>query len=148
MSFDVKDSGRREEFTSGMRRDTEEGKIDYTYLAEMQPLVDRLMLHLQKGAKKYGRGNWQLADSMEEMERFRRSASRHFMQWVSGDRDEDHAAAVVFNLNAYERLREQFNDDLTGNLGPGTLLAQALGRMGELVHGQGEDPRPLNIQEG
>ena len=32
--------------------------------------------------------------------RFRASALRHMMQWQAGEADEDHAAAVIFNLIA------------------------------------------------
>ncbi len=99
--FIVKDSGKREDFPSGMRRDTEEGKYDYTLVFD-GPLVDRVAAHLTKGAEKYGRRNWQLACSLEEAERFQRSAARHFRQWLRGDQDEDHFAAVVFNMNAHE----------------------------------------------
>lgn len=99
--FVVKDSGVREDFPSGMRRDTEEGKIDFT-LAIDGPMFERYAAHLTKGAEKYGRRNWQNANSPEEYERFKRSAYRHFIQWLRGDRDEDHAAAVWFNLNAAE----------------------------------------------
>lgn len=102
--FVVKDSGAREDFESGMRRDTEEGKVDFT-LALDGPLFRRYAEHLTKGAAKYGKRNWQLANSEVEMERFKRSAFRHFVQWIEGDRDEDHAAAVVFNLNAAEYVR-------------------------------------------
>jgi hypothetical protein len=111
--FVVKDSGKREEFASGMRRDTEDGKPDYTLLFD-GPLMDRLAAHLTKGAVKYGRRNWTQASSVEERDRFKRSATRHFRQWLRGDVDEDHMAAVVFNLNAWayvdERLRLAQND--------------------------------------
>jgi hypothetical protein len=99
--FIVKDSGRREDFDSGMRRDTEDGKLDFTLVLD-GPMFERLAAHLTKGAVKYGRRNWQLANSQEEYERFKRSAFRHFVQWLRGDRDEDHAAAVMFNINAAE----------------------------------------------
>jgi hypothetical protein len=39
------------------------------------------------------------------MDRFRASAMRHFMQWFHGEMDEDHAAAVFFNLLAYESTK-------------------------------------------
>lgn len=104
--FTVKDSGRREDFASGMRRDVEDDKPDYT-LIRKGPLFRRWAEHLTKGARKYGRHNWTLACSDEEMERFQRSASRHFEQWIDGERDEDHAAAVIFNLNAYEYVRDR-----------------------------------------
>lgn len=113
--FVVKDSGKREEYTSGMVRDTQEGKADIDRVF-YGPLVDRLAAHLTKGATKYpdnadGTPNWTLASGQEEMIRFRKSAARHFHQWRRGDQDEDHFAAVMFNMNAFEyvkaRLRQQ-----------------------------------------
>lgn len=113
--FEIKDSGEREEYESGMRRDTEDGKLDYTLLFD-GPLADRLAEHLTKGRLKYDqeRGpfdppNWMLADSPEEMMRFRRSALRHMRQWLRGDVDEDHAAAIVFNVFAFEYVRERLS---------------------------------------
>lgn len=104
--FTVKDSGARVEFDSGMRRDTEDGKADFT-LVRKGPMFRRWAEHMTKGAEKYGRHNWTLANGREEYERFQRSAARHFEQWLAGERDEDHAAAVMFNLNAAEYVREQ-----------------------------------------
>ena len=106
MTFDIKDSGQREDFPSGMRRDTEEGKVDYTLVYD-GPMIDRVAAHLTKGANKYGPRNWMEANSVEERERFRRSASRHFRQWMAGDTDEDHFAAVVFNMNAAEYVADR-----------------------------------------
>lgn len=102
--FVVKDSGKRQDYESGMRRDVEDDKPDFT-LAVDGPMFERYAMHLTKGAKKYGRRNWQLANSEEEMERFKRSAFRHLIQWLAGDRDEDHAAAIMFNVNAAEYVR-------------------------------------------
>lgn len=105
MEFTVKDSGKREEYESGMVRDTQEGKPDYT-------LVDRAMLtrwamQMTRGAKKYGRRNWQLAEGPEELERFRASAMRHLVQWLDGELEEDHAAAVFFNIAAAEYVKDK-----------------------------------------
>jgi hypothetical protein len=47
------------------------------------------------------------AQSVEELERFRMSAARHFEQWLRGDTDEDHAAAVFFNINGAEYTRSR-----------------------------------------
>jgi hypothetical protein len=102
----VKDSGKRESYDSGMVRDTQDGKLMYELVFD-GPLVDRLAAHLTKGAVKYGKSNWTLANSEAEMERFRSSATRHMRQWLRGDQDEDHAMAVVFNLNAYEMVKEK-----------------------------------------
>lgn len=111
MTFEVKDSGYRQEYNSGMRRDTQDGKPDYTLLPE--PMLTRWADHMTKGAVKYGRHNWQLADSEEELERFKSSAMRHMIQWLRGDRDEDHAAAVMFNLSAAEHVKNKLYDILT-----------------------------------
>lgn len=114
--FEVKDSGARVEFGSGMVRDIEDGKLDYTLLRD-GPMFERDAAHLTKGAKKYGRRNWQLACSQDEFERFQRSAARHFEQWLRGDRDEDHAAAVRFNVNAAEHVRERLANQRAGEPG-------------------------------
>jgi hypothetical protein len=116
--FLVKDSGKREEYESGMRRDVEEGKIDFT-LALDGPLFTRYAAHMTKGAAKYGRRNWQLASSQEEYERFKRSALRHMIQWLAGDRDEDHAAAIWFNVNAAEYVLGRIQEAVHG---PGTMI--------------------------
>lgn len=101
--FQVKDSGARERYASGMERDTTEGKPDYTLI----PLefLERWAWHMTKGAVKYGRDNWRLAAGAEELTRFEGSALRHMMQWLRGDRSEDHASAVAFNVAAAEYVR-------------------------------------------
>lgn len=109
--FTVKDSGKRQEFASGMVRDTQEGKAEYHRIYD-GPLVDRFAAHLTKGAIKYpdnadGTPNWTNANSQEEMQRFRKSAARHFRQWMRNEQDEDHFAAVTFNMNCYEFVKER-----------------------------------------
>jgi hypothetical protein len=110
-SFIVRDSGKRQQFEGGMMRDTQEGKLDI-WRVFVGPLVERLADHLTKGAAKYpdvtpGVPNWTLAAGEEEMQRFKASAARHFWQWFRGDVDEDHFAAVAFNMNGYEALKEK-----------------------------------------
>jgi hypothetical protein len=104
--FTVKDSGVIEEYASGMRRDTQDGKTLFS-LVFKGPMLTRWAEHLTKGAVKYGKNNWTLAGSnsesaKDEYDRFVESAVRHFVQWMNGERDEDHAAAVFFNINAAE----------------------------------------------
>jgi len=112
--FEVKDSGKRKEFDSGMVRDTSEGKIDYTRLLD-GPMLDRWAVHLEKGAVKYpdlpsGHANWTLGLGPEERKRFEVSAMRHLLQWLRGDVDEDHAAAVFFNINGAENAKNRVAD--------------------------------------
>jgi hypothetical protein len=104
--FTVKDSGQRQEFESGMVRDTTTGKVDYSLCFD-GPMFERLAEHLTKGAEKYEARNWMKASGEEELTRFKTSAIRHFMQWMRGERDEDHAAAVFFNINGYEYVKEK-----------------------------------------
>lgn len=112
MSFEVKDSGYRQEYASGMRRDIQDGKPDYSLLPE--PMLTRWADHMTKGAIKYGRSNWQLANSEEELERFKASAFRHFVTWLySTDTSEDHAAAVMFNISAAEHVKAKLFGTLT-----------------------------------
>lgn len=112
MTYETKDSGARVAQANGMVRDTSTGKVDYTLLLD-GPLLRRWAELLARGAAKYGKRNWCKAfdappgDTREETRaRFRESAMRHFFQWLEGDRTEDHAAAVLFNLNGYEALRD------------------------------------------
>lgn len=103
-NFQIKDSGERKEFSSGMVRDVTEGKIDYTLITD-GPMFKRWATHLTKGAAKYGKRNWLNAEGEEEYLRFRESAFRHFMQWYFGEVDEDHASAVYFNIDGAELVR-------------------------------------------
>lgn len=108
--FTTKDSGDREEFDSGMVRDTNGGKprfdllipkgvpFEYLYLTRIARLYER-------GAVKYAPRNWEKANSEEELDRAKESAFRHFMQWYAGEVDEDHAAAVFFNVNEVETIK-------------------------------------------
>lgn len=111
LGFITKDSGVREEYDSGMVRDTQDGKPDYT-------LIDRAFLKrwaelMTRGAEKYGRENWRNANSQAELDRFKSSANRHLIQWLDGETDEDHAAAVAFNLAAAEYTKNQLPTDST-----------------------------------
>lgn len=102
--FTVKDSGKREEFSSGMVRDTANDKTNFALVFD-GPMLWRWATHLTLGAGKYAKRNWMKAAGEEEYERFRESAARHFAQWYRGDKDEDHAAAVIFNMNGAEYVK-------------------------------------------
>lgn len=90
-----------------MVRDTVAGKTDYSLITD-GPMFDRWAEHLTKGAIKYEARNWMKARGEAEYERFRTSAFRHFLQWFRGERDEDHAAAVYFNINGAEFVSPLF----------------------------------------
>lgn len=114
--FETKDSGKRETFITGMQRDVNEGKERFDLLLPKQLHYDNQMLVrwarlMERGANKYEERNWEKASTSCELDRFKESAFRHFMQWFVGEEDEDHAAAVFFNINGAEyvqwRLRRE-----------------------------------------
>lgn len=109
--FKTKDSGERVEFASGMRRDVDTGKPRYDLIPTMP--LKRLAELYARGAEKYGDENWTLADSPEELKRFRASAMRHLYQWINGERDEDHAIAVVWNIFAYLYIEDKLFGELS-----------------------------------
>lgn len=104
-AFITKDSGQRQEFSTGMRRDVQTDKPRYD-------LLDRAMLKrwaelMARGAAKYGEENWRLASTDEEYKRFQASAVRHMFQWLDGETDEDHASAVFFNIAGAEMVAQK-----------------------------------------
>ncbi len=101
--FITKDSGERIEFDSGMKRDTQVGKPRYDLCDKR--MYKRWAELMGRGADKYGENNWRKANSQAELNRFRASAERHLISWLDGEDDEDHAAAVMFNVAAYEAIK-------------------------------------------
>lgn len=105
MVFETKDSGQRQEFPTGMMRDVQTDKPRYDLLD--MPLLKRWAELMGRGAKKYGENNWKKAATEEELRRFKASALRHMIQWFNDDSDEDHAAAVCFNIAGAEMVKEK-----------------------------------------
>lgn len=96
----TKDSGQREDFSTGSRRDTQDGKPRYD-LIPVGPLKRLANLYM-RGAIKYGENNYQKG---QPYRRTLASLLRHIYAWVEGDRSEDHLSAVawgVFALMYYE----------------------------------------------
>jgi hypothetical protein len=108
-NFITKDSGKREEFSTGMQRDVQEGKIRYDLI--YFPMLKRWAELMTRGAEKYEPNNWMKAKTQEELDRFRASAIRHFMQWWEGDASEDHASAVWFNICGAEYVKEKLKQN-------------------------------------
>jgi hypothetical protein len=111
--FVVKDSGKREDFPTGAVRDTEEGKPRYDLISI--PALTRLAHHLRKGAEKYSTRNWEKG---LDYSRLYSSAFRHLMQWADGNREEDHLAAVLFNVMALVHFDELGRTDLDDMVPP------------------------------
>ena len=95
MEFDkVKDSGVREDMETGSRRDTQKGKSRPDL---NNPLViRRLGMHMANGCDKYGEHNYELG---QKTSRYLASLERHLLDYKEGLDDEDHAAAIMWNIH-------------------------------------------------
>lgn len=123
MTYETKDSGERKVFGSGMQRDVTDSKIDYTLVLD-GPMFRRWAELMDRGAKKYDKRNWMKASGPEEMARFKESAFRHFLEWYYGEPTEDHAAAIIFNVNGYEYTREKWAARTEEGLDPGFTVEE------------------------
>jgi len=127
MSYEIKDSGARKEFDGGMVRDTEDNKVDYTSCL-YGPMFTRWNVHMTKGRAKYpdredGTPNWTLGQmDPEVLARAKRSAFRHFLAWLNGEDDEDHAAGVFFNINVVEFCKEGIAEEFEKNTGADPMV--------------------------
>lgn len=99
---DIKDSGKGPRvFESGARRDNADNKPRFDLLPVTA--LERVAKHYAAGAKKYGENNWRKGIPRSE---FLASGLRHLLYLIRGDDDEDHAAAVVWNLLGYIETQE------------------------------------------
>jgi hypothetical protein len=91
--FQLKDSGKRETFDTGAKRDIQENKGRYDLLP-MHALF-RLSRIFEEGAKKYDEDNWRKGIPLR---RYANSALRHLCRHIQGARDEDHAVQAAWNI--------------------------------------------------
>ena len=89
----MKDSGKRQDFTSGAVRDTSEGKPRPDLISPFA--TNRLATWLGKGAEKYEPRNWEKGIPIS---RCLESLERHLVKYKMGLVDEDHMAAVACNV--------------------------------------------------
>lgn len=93
-SSGLKDSGDRRQYVTGAQREPQDiGKGRYD-LIPTSPIL-RLAVHYARGVAKYGDRNWEKGLPLG---RYVDSAKRHLDQFLSGDRSEDHLAAVLWNV--------------------------------------------------
>lgn len=97
----VNDSGKREEFQTGSRRDTREGKGRFDLISPIA--LKRLAQHYENGSRKYGDRNWEKG---QPLSRYLDSALRHLNNILAGDVSEDHFSACSWNCFAIIHTQE------------------------------------------
>lgn len=73
--------------------------IDLECMGDRVSFYARVAELMMRGAEKYCEWNWRKGVAGEVLERYQRSADRHFKQYLAGEKTEDHASAVFFNIN-------------------------------------------------
>lgn len=109
-SYQTKDSGEHREFDGGGRRDSSEGKPRFDLLfPRTVPYQDQMLTRVaelfERGARKYSGRNWEQFSSPEALEHAEGSFGRHSAQYMCGEKDEDHAAAVIANVLIIEYIK-------------------------------------------
>jgi hypothetical protein len=102
--FVTKDSGQREDFNTGARRDVQEGKPRYDLIPPV--MLRRLADLYARGAEKYGENNYQKGMPFS---RVYGSMFRHMMQYREGEPTEDHLSAVIWNATALMYYEDAIN---------------------------------------
>lgn len=96
MSYTLKQSNNKQQFSTGAQRDGEQGKPRLELISPI--FLDRLGMLLASGARHYGARNWEKGMPLS---RLLSSAIRHLNQTLDGQEDEDHPIQCAFNLMAY-----------------------------------------------
>lgn len=104
--FETKDSGNRQDFETGAKRDTQDDKPRYDLVSVRA--LKRVAELLGRGAAKYGDRNWEKGIPLD---RYYASMFRHMIQWAEGDTSEDHLAAVCFNAMGIMHTEELILED-------------------------------------
>lgn len=102
---EVKDSGKRQDFATGSRRDTRDGKGRYDLIPTS--LLTSMARHLEAGAQKYGDRNWEKG---QPVSRYFDSALRHIISYWAGNVDEMHLHAALWNIMAMVETQELIAD--------------------------------------
>jgi len=89
----VKDSGKHQQFDSGARRDSIDGKGRFDLLPMFA--LEEVAKLFEAGARKYAARNWERGMPLS---RYADSALRHLAKAMRGQTDEAHLVAACWNL--------------------------------------------------
>lgn len=93
LQMKILDSGDRTQFDTGAVRDMHEGKGRFDLLPMC--VIKRLAKHYENGCLKYGERNWEKGIPAHS---FADSAFRHLVNYLDGEKNEDHLIAAIWNL--------------------------------------------------
>lgn len=99
-------SDKQTQFSTGAVRDSAEGKPRMDLLP--WDLMPRVAKRYADGAVAYGNNNWRKGQLSSHVFA---SMIRHAMQWVIGDKSEDHLSAIIWNAFALMNNEEYFNEN-------------------------------------
>lgn len=104
---EVKDhGGKRVISKTGAAREAATGKGRFDLIPSAPH--KRLAQHYENGAVKYASRNWEKGLALS---RFLDSAERHLNEFKSGERSEDHLAAILWNVYGYIHTEQMIQED-------------------------------------
>ena len=101
----VEDDGNQQEFNTGSKRSSREGKGRFDLIPSHA--LTRLAQHFENGAKVYGDRNWEQG---QPLSRYLDSAMRHLVKYLGGGRSEDHIIACAWNCFAFVQTQKWIAD--------------------------------------
>jgi hypothetical protein len=104
------DSGARMTYDTGAMREPSTNKGAYELVSPFA--LERIAIWYELGARKYADRNWEKGIPFN---RLIQSAIRHLIRWMKGDREEDHLAAVCWNVMAMMHFQETGQADELNN---------------------------------
>lgn len=106
----MNDGGARMTYDTGAMREPSTNKGAYELVSPFA--LERIAIWYELGARKYADRNWEKGIPFN---RLIQSAIRHLIRWMKGDREEDHLAAVCWNVMAMMHFQETGQADELNN---------------------------------
>lgn len=117
LGYITRQEGEEAVHSDGVRRDTDQGKTLYTLMfPKGVPMEDQLIVRVAelytRGGAAHGLRNWENSRAEDTLEHHTEALWRHFMKFFFDVQDgEDHAAAIVWNVNAVDLTRRHIAEE-------------------------------------
>jgi hypothetical protein len=111
INYVTRDSGKKTVHSDGVQRDTRDGKTKFTLMFPRgvpmrEQLFTRVAELYTRGGEKYGDRNWENSCAPDTLDHHLEALWRHFMSFFfEENQEEDHAAAIIWNINAVEQTK-------------------------------------------